>query len=48
MNLLAELRGGAGEIENVDMETELAKHGLRQLHQPPCLRHFARTGVLAA
>src|SRR5689334_6633593 len=48
MNLLAELRLGAGQIENVDRKAALAKHRLGQRHQAPGLRHLAGTGVLAA
>src|SRR5947209_15583106 len=47
MNILAELGCGAAEIENVGVKAAtVINSALRQLDQPPGLRHLARTGVL--
>jgi hypothetical protein len=48
MNLLAEFRGKAAKIENVDSQSHFLKHGFGYFDQPPGFGHLARTGVLAA
>src|SRR5438045_5953051 len=48
INLLAEFRGKAAEIENVDSQSHFLKHGFGYFDQPPGFGHLARAGMLAA
>ena len=48
MNLPAEFRRQTGQVENVDRKSHLDEYRLGELGEPPCLRHLAGTGVLAA
>ncbi len=48
MNLLSELGRKTRQIQDIRRKTHFVEHGLGEFHEPPRLRHLARTSVLAA
>ena len=48
MNLPAEFRRQARQVEDIDCKSHFDQHRFGELDQPPALRHLAGAGMLAA